>query len=101
MREATEESGLAVAVVSSEVLDLDIHEIPARKADPAHLHYDVRFLLRVQGDQDFAVSEESLALAWVPVDELGAYTTEESVLRLVSKARSRFPEAIAPVAGEP
>src|SRR6056297_1200916 len=42
-REAEEESGLAVELVSRDILDVDVHEIPARKSDPAHFHFDVRF----------------------------------------------------------
>jgi hypothetical protein len=33
------------------------------------------------------VSEESLALAWVKIDELERYTEEESILRMRKKWR--------------
>ena len=84
-REATEESGLEVEVLRHVPLDLDIHEIPARRDDPAHYHYDVRFAFRVVGSEEFAVSEESLDLAWVPIADLSGYTDEESVLRMARK----------------
>jgi len=84
-REAEEESGLTVVAVNDVPLDLDIHEIPARGAEPAHYHFDVRFAFRVVGPTDFVVSDESHDLAWVPIDALPAYTTEESVLRLARK----------------
>jgi len=86
-QEAREESGLDVVPLSREIFDLDIHEIPARKQDPAHLHYDVRFALQVIGAEDFRVSAESLDLAWVPIDELARYTDEESMLRMAAKWR--------------
>jgi 8-oxo-dGTP pyrophosphatase MutT (NUDIX family) len=85
LREATEESGLAVRPLSPEVFDLDIHEIPARKTDPAHYHFDVRFALQVEGSEEFRVSSESLDLAWVPIDRLEDYSTEESMLRMARK----------------
>lgn len=84
-REAEEESGLAVVPVSRQVLDIDIHTIPRRGGEPAHFHYDVRFLLRVEGSERFAVTAESHALAWVPLDQVRSYTSEESVLRMVRK----------------
>jgi len=87
MQEAREESGLAVAPLSREIFDLDIHEIPARKPDPTHLHYDVRFALQVFGGEDFRISVESLDLAWVPIDELERYTDEASMLRMAAKWR--------------
>jgi 8-oxo-dGTP pyrophosphatase MutT (NUDIX family) len=84
-REAEEESGLAVEPVAEAVFDIDIHEIPARGADPVHLHYDVRFALRCSHTEEFRVSEESHDLAWVPVADLSDYTDEESVLRMARK----------------
>ena len=87
MQEAREESGLDVVPLSREIFDLDIHEIPARKQDPAHLHYDVRFALQVVGDEDFRISPESLDLAWVPINELRRFTDEPSMLRMAAKWR--------------
>ncbi len=84
-REAEEESGLAVVALDELPLDLDVHEIPARKADPAHFHFDVRFSFRVADSEDFTVSDESHDLAWVPIVDLSSYTDEESVLRMARK----------------
>jgi 8-oxo-dGTP pyrophosphatase MutT (NUDIX family) len=82
--EAEEESGLPVRVLDKRIFDLDVHEIPARKSDPAHYHYDVRFVLEAR-EENFQVSPESHDLAWVPVDGLREYTGEESVLRMARK----------------
>ena len=84
-REAEEESGLRVTPVSRALFDIDIHPIPARNADPAHHHFDLRFALRVSGDEEYSISSESQALAWVPIDELARYTTEVSMLRMARK----------------
>jgi 8-oxo-dGTP pyrophosphatase MutT (NUDIX family) len=83
--EAMEESGLEVAALATDVFDIDIHEIPARRQDPAHFHFDVRFVLQVTGAETFRVGPESLDLAWVPIAALDAYTTEESMLRMARK----------------
>ena len=85
LREAREESGLAVEPLSSRIFDLDVHAIPARRGDPAHHHFDVRYALRADLGQDFVVSGESLDLAWVEITEIAAYTQEESMLRMRDK----------------
>ncbi|NOX50012.1 MAG: NUDIX hydrolase [Gammaproteobacteria bacterium] len=84
LREAQEESGLEVQLLRSQIFDIDIHEIPARKADPAHFHFDVRFAIQSR-QTDFVVSEESMNLAWVPIAELEQFTTETSILRMREK----------------
>lgn len=88
-REAREESGLAVVPVCAAPLDIDIHGVPPRAAEPAHRHYDVRFALRVaDGGERFTRSDESLALRWVDLADVASVTTEESILRLAAKARA-------------
>lgn len=69
-REALEESGLPELIVERRIFDIDAHTIPARGDEPEHTHWDVRFVIHCRGSEDFAVSAESLALAWVPVAEV-------------------------------
>ncbi|MCA1778407.1 MAG: NUDIX hydrolase [Xanthomonadaceae bacterium] len=85
MREAEEESGLRVALIRPAIFDIDIHEIPARKNDPAHFHFDVRYALVSQSGRDYRVSAESKDLAWVAIDAIHHYTTEASIARMASK----------------
>ena len=86
LKEAQEESGIDQwDFVSEEIFDIDIHEIPAHRQEPAHYHYDVRFLLQAVGNEDYVVSEESHDLAWVELEKLSAYTDEESILRMARK----------------
>ena len=88
MTEAEEESGLpAIEFVSDALLDVDIHAIPERKGEPEHFHYDCRFLLKAAGSDEFIVSDESHDLAWVGFDDILDYTDEESILRMIGKAR--------------
>ena len=88
-REAAEESGLAVVPVATALFDIDIHPIPARRGDPAHLHYDARFALRVVGNEGYRLSDESHALSWVRIDDLATVTIEPSMLRMAQKWRGR------------
>lgn len=85
LREGEEESGLSLAAVSAQIFDVDIHEIPARRADPAHLHFDVRFALRVVDSETFVVGDESHALEWVAIDRIVTVTDELSMLRMARK----------------
>lgn len=88
-REAEEESGLSVALLCEEPFDIDIHEIPARKNDPAHLHFDIRYALVSTSGRGYRVSDESNDLAWAPIGQLERYTTEESILRMARKWHAR------------
>ena len=90
MREAEEESGLkqlAMAEFYNQFgpFDFDIHYIPAHGQDPAHYHYDVRFLIVAQ-DTELAISEESKALEWFTIDDARKLTkAEDSMLRQFDK----------------
>lgn len=86
LKEAYEETGLSrITLLSQDVLDVDIHDIPARASEPAHLHYDVRFLMQAEAGT-LVVSNESTALEWVPLRETERLTTAQSVLRLRDRA---------------
>lgn len=97
LREAREETGLpGLTLDAAAIFDLDIHRIPARAPVAEHEHFDVRFVVRAGADERFTVSDESHALAWVPLDGLEPYTTERSIQRMREKWRDRD---CAPVAG--
>lgn len=83
-REAAEEGGIPVSFAFDGIFDLDVHEIPARKSEPAHFHYDVRFAFFAQ-HQAFVVSEESNNLAWVEIEKLHEFSQEDSILRMAQK----------------
>lgn len=90
LREAEEESGLDGLAVEPEIFDLDRHWIPQHKDVPAHWHYDVRYVVRTSGNEAFAVSDESIALAWRPIDgmvEGDAY--DASIRRMARKWQAR------------
>lgn len=86
LREAQEESGISkITPVSENIFDVDVHLIPERKNEPQHFHYDIRFLCEADENQDLMITNESKDLAWIPLDTMEEYTTEESVLRMVRK----------------
>ena len=88
-REAVEESGINNFVtISNEIFDMDIHEIPAIGSDPKHLHYDIRFLLEADPDKEsLTISNESHDVAWIPLDQIAHYNSEQSIMRMVDKTK--------------
>ena len=91
-REVAEEVGLSdleplANPDGGAVFDVDIHLIPARKADPAHEHFDVRFAF-VAKTRELVHSDEVADLRWVPLSEVEQMGTDESVLRAVNKLRA-------------
>ena len=90
LREAREETGADVRPHSPSIFDVDVHEIPARANEPAHFHYDIRFLLVADKTASLLVSSESNDLAWVALEKIGQLTQEESVLRMVRKIEQGF-----------
>lgn len=90
LREAREESGLTrLTVVSPAVFDVDRHLIPARKSEPAHYHYDLRFMIEADPADALIVSSESKDLAWIEVSRVTALNPEESMARMVRKTLPR------------
>lgn len=87
MKEALEETGIThLKLVSEDLFDIDIHEIPQRKDFPSHDHYDIRFIIQADMNQKFTITEESHDLAWVPLEEVAARSGgNTSMVRMVEK----------------
>jgi 8-oxo-dGTP pyrophosphatase MutT (NUDIX family) len=84
-REVAEEVGLELdADGAATIFDLDVHAIPARKDEPAHEHFDVRFCFH-SPTRAFAQSDEVADARWAPLAELEQLTCDESVLRAARK----------------
>jgi len=84
-REVAEEVGLDLpASAAGGVFDLDIHAIPARKDEPQHEHFDVRFCFR-SPTLSFATNDEVVDARWVPLTEVEQLSSDESVLRVTRK----------------
>ena len=85
-REAFEESGIdGLIVASRRPFDLDIHEIPAIGDEPAHFHYDIRYVLIAPEQAEFRSSPESKELRWFGPDELKGQELDTGLRRMVEK----------------
>jgi 8-oxo-dGTP pyrophosphatase MutT (NUDIX family) len=86
-REVYEETGLSdleLVDPRSGLFDVDVHSIPARGAEPQHLHHDLR-LLFVARNRELRPGHEVRAARWVELAEVERLETDRSVLRCVGK----------------
>jgi 8-oxo-dGTP pyrophosphatase MutT (NUDIX family) len=90
LRELAEETGVeAYSCMGNDIFDIDIHDIPPMESEPAHRHYDIRFLFHVDSSVELYISDESHDLRWVRFDQLERFTIEKSILRMREKVRSK------------
>lgn len=90
-REVAEEVDLhdLTAVLAPGVpFDIDVHDIPALKNEPAHAHFDVRFLFRASS-LAMRAGSDARAAQWVRLEAVQALESDASVLRAVAKLQGR------------
>jgi 8-oxo-dGTP pyrophosphatase MutT (NUDIX family) len=95
-REVREEVGLDdLQLLPPGLFDVDVHRIPPHGSQPAHEHFDVRFLFAAQNTAAVAGSDAD-AVRWVRVADLlhaepqnasraHSFPSDESVLRALRK----------------
>ena len=97
LRETLEETGVAALPVAGNatknpagtvLFDIDVHPIPARTkhgvSEPAHLHYDFRYLL-VAPTGAVKISDESFAFRWVAIASLAEGRMDSGITRMARK----------------
>ena len=91
LREAREETGITGLTLHAKAprpLDVDVHEIPARGDEPAHLHLDLRYLVLAPTRSTLARSSaESDDLQWFAWAELAALDLDPGLRRALGKVR--------------
>ena len=86
-REVLEETGAHLVPSAAPILaSLDVHGIPAGKGEPYHLHHDIVFLFRADGDQT-RLSPESRAIAWCAPAEFDRLAVPDNVRRAYARVR--------------
>ena len=87
LREAFEESGLTdIVPVTGDILDVDVHLIPAARGEPAHRHFDVRYLARTAHPELITMDgAESLDLVWFDLEEAAALMGSPESHRVIRK----------------
>lgn len=86
LREAEEETGLRGLLLQPEIFDLDRHGIPERGEEPAHLHWDVRYVLRCSSSEQPTINDESRAFAWHRIADLATDgSLDPSIRRMAAR----------------
>ena len=87
-REVMEESGITeFDDLHGRILDIDVHMIPENidKKEPAHYHYDIRFLFIVR-NKKFKISDESKGAKWMTIKQAKQVMNTPDKIRLLDKA---------------
>ncbi|MGH9399876.1 MAG: NUDIX hydrolase [Thermoanaerobaculia bacterium] len=89
LREAREETGLSTLTVlqGGRPFDVDVHLIPERPGDPAHHHFDLRYLVVTSEAALTAQADEVAGARWFTLDEALAAGVDGSLARALRKAQ--------------
>lgn len=88
VREAEEETGLKLRMIERQIFSLDIHHIPAYEGTSSHKHYDITYIFTPLSDHNCKISNESLDLKWIDINELNRYTKEKNILKMGLKTQN-------------
>jgi 8-oxo-dGTP pyrophosphatase MutT (NUDIX family) len=86
-RETREETGVAYDPRRSELLDIDVHEVVS-PSEPAHLHFDFRFLVLLP-EQPLSLGSDAEDGGWFTSAEVRAREPDAGMLRMLEKCRVR------------
>ena len=86
-REVFEESGITdIDDLGGKIFDVDVHLIPVNneKNEPAHYHYDIRFLF-IAKNKELKISDESKELKWCSYKEARKLISDVGTFRMIDK----------------
>lgn len=89
LRELVEETTIAarhITRLQATPFDVDVHPIPAREDEPAHIHYDVRYLFQAPRA---ALPGDTSRYQWKPIAEVAA-SEDMSRARFAQKLLARI-----------
>jgi 8-oxo-dGTP pyrophosphatase MutT (NUDIX family) len=91
VREVCEETGfqsINLQLVEENIFDLDAHEIPLnpKKDEPAHIHFDIRYLFQVNNGAEIVFNaEEASGMKWLTFDEVGKLEGFDRIIQKLKK----------------
>ena len=85
LREAMEETAVEIAPGGGALVGMDVHGIPAKRAEPYHLHHDFMFGF-VATSTEVALTEETRGAAWCPFGKFDGYRLAGSIQRATLRA---------------
>ena len=84
-REVVEETSVSLQNTEPILVGMDIHEIPAARGEPRHLHHDLAFLFQAKSEQ-VRSSGENRRAAWCRRNEMAKFGLDASIHRHVRRA---------------
>jgi len=92
VRETAEETGHAdcITLLHDRILHVDVHEIPARPEHPAHLHYDIRYLLTTTRDAPRIAEIEVIEAEWFNEAALERLDLDASLKSAIASAKKHL-----------
>ncbi len=88
-REAIEESGLTdLELLSEDIFDVDLQPYPERGNEPAHFHYDVRYIYWAKNWELNADFAEVNHVKWQAIDDLMQQDVERGIRRMLLKTKA-------------
>lgn len=90
-REVMEESGIVdINDLGGKIFDIDVHIIPEnlKKNEPAHYHYDIRFLF-ITKNKSYEISDESKEIKWVTIEQAKKLVNNSGMIRMIDKVHLR------------
>ena len=97
LREAREETGIArfETPLLQRIFDVDVHAIPAHKKDPAHSHFDIRYLLTTLESAHVPNAEDpARPMRWLSFEGAHELGLDPSLARALEKARERLSQSL-------
>jgi len=86
VREVREETGVTVTPDHNPPLvALDVHQIPANRREPEHLHHDLMFRFSATSET-LEAAEEVREVVWCPLHRLTDYPLDEPLLNGLERA---------------
>jgi 8-oxo-dGTP pyrophosphatase MutT (NUDIX family) len=89
LREANEETGLTDLVPwpTPDLIHVVIVQVPAGRAEPAHEHADLRFVLATGSPQQARAETAGSPVRWLSIDEAIRLTAEDNLAESLSRLR--------------
>lgn len=84
LREVKEEMGIAPDPLKTALFDIDVHPIPETDVHPSHIHFDIRFLCRVD-PQPITPASDAEQGRWFSIQEFRQIAVDPGMLRMMEK----------------
>ncbi|HHC08984.1 MAG TPA: NUDIX domain-containing protein [Actinobacteria bacterium] len=86
-REIAEETGVVdLELLAAGPVDADVHHVPARDDEPAHLHFDLRYAYFADRVDPRPKADETHAVRWASLDELARFGVDAGLRRAIDAA---------------